>query len=74
MTLAKYELIDAEKAYHPIARMFAWLGVSRSDWQLRALLGRSGPCLMRGQGSTPAQVRPFRPTTAIPLSRRPQAE
>ncbi|MFD8531637.1 IS3 family transposase [Streptosporangium canum] len=38
MTLAKYELIDAEKAHHPIARMCAWLGVSRSgyyEWRER---------------------------------------
>ncbi|MEV4179665.1 IS3 family transposase [Nonomuraea sp. NPDC049709] len=32
MTLAKYELIDAEKAHHKIARMCAWLGVSRSGY------------------------------------------
>ncbi|MEU7839019.1 IS3 family transposase [Nonomuraea sp. NPDC049129] len=32
MTLAKYELIDAEKACHAIARMCAWLGVSRSGY------------------------------------------
>ncbi|WP_225878680.1 hypothetical protein [Spongiactinospora rosea] len=32
MTLAKYELIDAEKAHHAIARMCAWLGVSRSGY------------------------------------------
>ncbi|MEV0830088.1 hypothetical protein [Nonomuraea rubra] len=32
MTLAKYELIDAEKANHKIARMCAWLGVSRSGY------------------------------------------
>ncbi|MGS2648886.1 hypothetical protein [Streptosporangium sp. G12] len=30
MTLAKYELIDAEKACHSIARMCAWLGVNRA--------------------------------------------
>ncbi|WP_326631470.1 IS3 family transposase [Nonomuraea fuscirosea] len=38
MTLAKYELIDAEKASHKIARMCAWLGVSRSgyyEWRER---------------------------------------
>jgi transposase InsO family protein len=38
MTLAKYELIDAEKARHSIARMCAWLGVSRSgyyEWRER---------------------------------------
>ncbi|GAA2906603.1 IS3 family transposase [Streptosporangium fragile] len=38
MTLAKYELIDAEKAHHKIARMCAWLGVSRSgyyEWRER---------------------------------------
>ncbi|MEV0351304.1 IS3 family transposase [Nonomuraea sp. NPDC050680] len=38
MTLAKYELIDAEKACHAIARMCAWLGVSRSgyyEWRER---------------------------------------
>ncbi|WP_440082169.1 IS3 family transposase [Streptosporangium sp. LJ11] len=38
MTLAKYELIDAEKACHSIARMCAWLGVSRSgyyEWRER---------------------------------------
>ncbi len=38
MTLAKYELIDAEKANHKIARMCAWLGVSRSgyyEWRER---------------------------------------
>jgi DNA helicase-2/ATP-dependent DNA helicase PcrA len=32
MTLAEYELIDAEKAHHPIARMCAWLGMSRSGY------------------------------------------
>ncbi|GGK93960.1 hypothetical protein Ppa06_62220 [Planomonospora parontospora subsp. parontospora] len=32
MTLAKYELIDAEKANHTIARMCAWLEVSRSGY------------------------------------------
>ncbi|MEU8151947.1 hypothetical protein [Nonomuraea sp. NPDC048901] len=32
MTLAKYELIDAKKAHHAIARMCAWLGVSRSGY------------------------------------------
>ncbi|MEV0624002.1 IS3 family transposase [Nonomuraea sp. NPDC050404] len=32
MTLAKYELIDAEKARHSIARMCAWLGVSSSGY------------------------------------------
>jgi hypothetical protein len=32
MTLAKHELIDAEKANHKIARMCAWLGVSRSGY------------------------------------------
>lgn len=32
MTLAKYELIDVEKACHSIARMCAWLGVSRSGY------------------------------------------
>ncbi|MFI6883737.1 IS3 family transposase [Streptosporangium canum] len=32
MTLAKYELIDAEKAGHAIARMCTWLGVSRSGY------------------------------------------
>ncbi|WP_307558032.1 IS3 family transposase [Streptosporangium lutulentum] len=38
MTLAKYELIDAEKAHHAIARMCTWLGVSRSgfyEWRER---------------------------------------
>ena len=38
MTLAKHELIDAEKANHKIARMCAWLGVSRSgyyEWRER---------------------------------------
>ncbi|MEW9556419.1 IS3 family transposase [Nonomuraea sp. NPDC050783] len=38
MTLAKYELIDAEKARHSIARMCAWLEVSRSgcyEWRER---------------------------------------
>jgi putative transposase len=38
MTLAKYELIDAEKAHHAIARMCAWLKVSRSgyyEWRER---------------------------------------
>nr|WP_103962645.1 IS3 family transposase [Nonomuraea solani] len=38
MTLAMYELIDAEKADHKIARMCAWLGVSRSgyyEWRER---------------------------------------
>jgi transposase InsO family protein len=38
MTLAKYELIDAEKAHHAIARMCAWLQVSRSgyyEWRER---------------------------------------
>ncbi|MGR6924327.1 IS3 family transposase [[Actinomadura] parvosata] len=38
MTLAKYELIDAEKAHHKITRMCAWLGVSRSgyyEWRER---------------------------------------
>ncbi|MEU7988289.1 hypothetical protein AB0B56_25800 [Streptosporangium canum] len=38
MTLAKYELIDAEKAHHPIVKMCAWLGVSRSgyyEWRER---------------------------------------
>ncbi|WP_373294410.1 IS3 family transposase, partial [Nonomuraea glycinis] len=38
MTLAKYELIDAEKAHHAIARMCAWLEVSRSgyyEWRER---------------------------------------
>ncbi|MEV4395325.1 hypothetical protein [Nonomuraea sp. NPDC049607] len=38
MTLAEYELIDAEKAHHPTARMCAWLGVSRSgyyEWRER---------------------------------------
>ncbi|MEV1239706.1 hypothetical protein ACIBO2_39100 [Nonomuraea sp. NPDC050022] len=32
MTLAGYELIDAEKAHHPIARMCAWPSVSRSGY------------------------------------------
>ncbi|TLF71158.1 DDE-type integrase/transposase/recombinase [Nonomuraea sp. KC401] len=38
MTLAKYELIDAEKACHSIVKMCAWLGVSRSgyyEWRQR---------------------------------------
>ncbi|MCF6467866.1 IS3 family transposase [Nonomuraea sp. MG754425] len=38
MTLAKYELIDAEKAHHAIARMCVWLDVSRSgyyEWRER---------------------------------------
>jgi len=38
MTLAKYELIDAEKARHSIVKMCAWLGVSRSgfyEWRER---------------------------------------
>ncbi|MFC7641723.1 hypothetical protein ACFQX6_12560 [Streptosporangium lutulentum] len=38
MTLAKYELIDAEKAHHAIARMCVWLQVSRSgyyEWRER---------------------------------------
>lgn len=38
MTLAKYELIDAEKAHHKIAKMCAWLEVSRSgyyEWRQR---------------------------------------
>ncbi|GAA3000549.1 IS3 family transposase [Streptosporangium longisporum] len=38
MTLAKYELIDAEKAHHAIARMCTWLNVSRSgyyEWRER---------------------------------------
>ncbi|GIH97981.1 transposase [Planobispora siamensis] len=38
MTLATYELIDAEKAHHKIAKMCAWLGVSRSgyyEWRTR---------------------------------------
>jgi hypothetical protein len=38
MTLAKYELIDAEKANRKIARMCAWLDVSRSgyhEWRQR---------------------------------------
>ncbi|KAB8184712.1 IS3 family transposase [Nonomuraea phyllanthi] len=38
MMLATYELIDAEKAYHPIVKMRAWMGVSRSgydDWRER---------------------------------------
>ncbi|MFI7641872.1 IS3 family transposase [Nonomuraea sp. NPDC049400] len=38
MTLAKYELIDAEKACHSIVKMCAWLGVSRSgfyEWRER---------------------------------------
>ncbi|WP_329087759.1 MULTISPECIES: IS3 family transposase [unclassified Streptosporangium] len=38
MTLAKYELIDAEKACHAIARMCTWLNVSRSgyyEWRER---------------------------------------
>lgn len=32
MTLAKFELIDAEKAHHAIARMCGWLEVSRSGY------------------------------------------
>ncbi|WP_109527518.1 IS3 family transposase [Nocardia aurea] len=32
MTLAKYELIDAEKAHHAIVKMCAWLKVSRSGY------------------------------------------
>ncbi|MBG0831525.1 IS3 family transposase [Planomonospora sp. ID67723] len=38
MTLAKFELIDAEKAHHKIAEMCAWLGASRSgyyEWRTR---------------------------------------
>ncbi|WP_051753019.1 hypothetical protein [Streptosporangium amethystogenes] len=38
MTFAKYELIDAEKACHAIARMCTWLNVSRSgyyEWRER---------------------------------------
>ncbi|MEU1728454.1 hypothetical protein [Nonomuraea sp. NPDC005692] len=38
MTLAKCELVDVEKAHHAIARMRAWLGVSRSgyyEWRER---------------------------------------
>ncbi|QYC45114.1 IS2 transposase TnpB [Nonomuraea coxensis DSM 45129] len=38
MTLAKYELIDAEKARHSIVKMCAWLSVSRSgyyEWRER---------------------------------------
>lgn len=38
MTLAKYELIDAEKATHSIVRMCQWLRVSRSgyyEWRTR---------------------------------------
>lgn len=38
MTLAKYELIDAEKARHSIVKMCAWLQVSRSgfdEWRER---------------------------------------
>nr|BFE88195.1 hypothetical protein GCM10020093_107960 [Planobispora longispora] len=38
MTLATYELIDAEKAHHKIAKMCAWLGVSRPgyyEWRTR---------------------------------------
>ncbi|MFD0889444.1 IS3 family transposase [Streptosporangium algeriense] len=38
MTLAKYELIDAEKATHSIVRMCRWLQVSRSgyyEWRER---------------------------------------
>ncbi|MEV0391442.1 IS3 family transposase, partial [Nonomuraea sp. NPDC050643] len=38
MTLAKYELIDAEKACHSIVKMCAWLQVSRSgyhEWRER---------------------------------------
>lgn len=52
MMLAKYELIDVEKAHHAIVKMCAWLNVSRSgyyEWherpapataQRRALLTR----------------------------------
>jgi len=38
MTLAKFELIDAEKAHHTIVNMCAWLEVSRSgyyEWRER---------------------------------------
>ncbi|MGW0587200.1 IS3 family transposase [Streptosporangium sp. NPDC002607] len=38
MTLAKFELIDAEKAHHAIVNMCAWLEVSRSgyyEWRER---------------------------------------
>lgn len=38
MTLAKYELVDADKACHAIARMCTWLNVSRSgyyEWRER---------------------------------------
>ncbi|RSN09172.1 IS3 family transposase [Nonomuraea sp. WAC 01424] len=109
MTLAKYELIDAEKARHSIVKMCAWLGVSRSgyyEWRERpasataqrrtllaallaeifagshetygyrrvhAALARRGEhcsaelvrALMREQGLVPAQVRVFRPATAV---------
>ncbi|MEV0828858.1 hypothetical protein [Nonomuraea rubra] len=74
MTLATYELIDAEKACHSIVKMCAWLDVSRSgyyEWHA-VLTRRSEHCsaepvraLMREQGLVPAQVRAFRPATTI---------
>ncbi|MGN9847560.1 IS3 family transposase [Nonomuraea sp. H19] len=64
MTLAKYELIDAEKARHSILKMCAWLGVSRSgyyEWrgrpasataQRRALLAASVAEIFAGSHET----------------------
>ncbi|WP_411268451.1 IS3 family transposase [Nonomuraea sp. PA05] len=64
MTLAKYELIDAEKACHSIVKMCAWLGVSRSgfyEWrerpasataQRRALLAASVAEIFTGSHET----------------------